>query len=295
MIRSGDLDGELDRHAGLVESGDLSEVLSLASDAFDRIEDGAIEGINPDELPSSFEDTEFFQALVTPEATERATDATDAHLPQFLTGSDSSEKSKEMRALMELSSLIRPDGRVVVFGGGTNSGKTNSALLLVECAQLQFADELQIATNIESLAEDTGASYIANFSDLQQWSTQDGPKIFIGDEMSSHAKAGSQDSHHVVEKMGPLCRMAAKRSLRVVSLGHRPTDLHPDVRKMPGMRYIECRRIEDDLGQPLRYELSIYEEIDDDGSGVHQVLRIPTVPETSLQYDPDEETGWSWE
>jgi hypothetical protein len=196
---------------------------------------------------------------------------------------------------MQLQSVIREDGRVVCFGGGTNTGKTNVACLLVECAKQMFAGELELATNITSLAESTGAALIEDLPSFREWTERDGKKLYIGDEMSSHMKAGSADGHEVVEKMGPLMRFAAKRSLRFVSLGHRPTDLHPDVRKMPGMRYFECDRIENDLGEPIRYRLSVYESIDDDGYGVGELCHVPDVPKSRLDYDPDEETGWSWD
>lgn len=279
-----ELTHELDRHAGLVADRDLSDVLSLLEDAADQAD-----------VPDRVEDTKLWQQLVRPNATHRATEATDSATASYLTGSNQEQSDEPpSRWGFQFQKIIRADGRIIVFGGGTNTGKTNVAGLLVEAAKYQFGSDLIIGTNIESLAESADADLICNLTGFRGWTEKDGPKLFIGDEMSSHMKAGSADGHEVVEKMGPLMRFAAKRSLRFVSLGHRPTDLHPDVRKMPGMRYFECDRLENDLGEPTRYRLTVYESIEDDGYGVNELYHLDHVPETRLDYDPDEETGWSW-
>jgi hypothetical protein len=113
--------------------------------------------------------------------------------------------------------------------------------------------------------------------------------------MTSHVKPSSKDAYKVVHKMDPLCRMAAKRKHRVVSPGHRPTDFHPDIRKMSSTRFIECGRIENELDEAIRNVLSVYEKVEDNGFGVNTICSISDVPMTNLSYDPEEETGWTWE
>jgi hypothetical protein len=281
------LEKELHRHTGLVDDPELSRVVSFIEASAQHADDLG--------LPDRIEDATLWQELVNPTATIRATQATDSATSSFLTGSNQETEDTWMRETMTLQSVIRPHGRIVTFAGGTDSGKTNVACLLVECTRLLYGSELEVATNIETLAEGTDAQFIDNYPDLEAWSKQsEAPKIFVGDEMSSHAKASSKDAHKVVDRMGPLCRMAAKRKLRVVSLGHRPTDLHPDIRKMPGMRFIECGRVENELGEAIRYVLTVYEKVDDDGFGVNEICSISNVPKTNLTYDPDEETGWNW-
>jgi hypothetical protein len=94
--------------------------------------------------------------------------------------------------------------------------------------------------------------------------------------------------------MRPLSRKAAKRNTRLLVLGHRDTDIHPTIRDMDDMRYLkmECER--DQYGAPDTYRAHIYDSVPSDVDYEPTPEFETPVPPSTLEYDPDEETDWTW-
>lgn len=280
----------LHQHTGLVGDEQLSAAMSFC--------EGNLE--LADVEADSFAETELGRQLTAAAATSRATDAVDAASAgaraSYYSGITELEVSlSEAQVLMKLLGIVRPTGRILVWTGGTNHGKTNTALLMIELAVEDDPDML-VATNMQSLG---GVDYtlVESQSELLEFleTNRGAEKIVWLDEASSHMTGYAGDRHDVEQQMRPVVRAAAKEHARLLYGAHRVTDVHPTIRDMPNCRFVANERLEDVHGQAEEYVAEVYEDVGPDGDLAGDPVVLRELPQTSLEYDPDEKTSWSWD
>lgn len=289
----GDLEHENDHlqpHAGLVTDEALHEVVAFC--------EANLEALDLD--AETFAETALGGQLLGRAATARATETVQAAPPgpraSFFSGVTEKEVAlSKVQVLQRMLGIIRPAGRILVWTGGTNHGKTNTALLWLELAESDMP-ELAIATNMTSLS---GPEYelVESQPELLAF-LEDHPaeqKAVWLDEASSHMTGYAGDRRAVEDHMRPVVRATAKHHARLMFGAHRLKDAHPTIRAMPNCRFVENEKLEDETGTPEEYLARVYDDVGPDGNLVGDPVVLRDLPETSWSYDPDESTTWAWE
>lgn len=204
-----------------------------------------------------------------------------------------------VRRLVELQKRTRQSGYTATFAGETNEGKTNLAWLMAELAMMDDPD-MQLITNSTTLANhpEDRTHVVENYHKMKYLVTEfSGPWFIVLDEMSSHVSGYSDDRADVEEHMRPFTRYAAKRDLRLLTLGHQG-DIHPIIRKSSD-DFIVMQRERDsvhDNPEADEFTAEFYADVSDDGrEGEDLRFRLPDIPPTGWDYNPNEETRWSFE
>lgn len=288
QLRAGDVD-DVRPHAGLVGDDGLEAVMSFA-----------------DAVVDDWRDSRLCAELTATKATRQASRAIEedkSSLLGFLSGIREQDfDTSEVRGLMQLLTRLRRNGYLSTFFGRTDGGKTNVALLMAELA-MHDDDSVHLVTNISSVRSSVPESryhFADDFSTaektIEMLAEFDQRAFFVVDEFSSHGSGYASDSGDVEEKMRALLRKAAKLNAMVVAIGHDGKDVHPTVREFSHdiiwMRVVEEVGIVEADYEPT-YQAGFYESVEEREPMGHR-FTLDRVPETNLNYNPDEYTSWSW-
>lgn len=292
----------LHEHTGMVGSED-AELLSFLTETYRGEKD----------MPARLEDTEAYRAFTRTAATKQmgeAVSAGNSSLMSYVVGlTDSSVGIEDTHAFARMAKSILNEMApyVGLMFGRMNYGKTSLALLYIELwrslIEVKYGtDDGLVVTNVASLdAADRIVTDIEDFRYLifgnsEYWNSngekgnppvidKDTPVFWLFDETSTHLDART-NSWEVANLYTPLVKRFAKANVDAMHIGHSGMDVHPELRRenistefifKTSLKTADVfARMDDDAGADLKYEL---EEI----------------PDTTLNFDPDDWSPWNWE
>ncbi len=235
-------------------------------------------------VPESFEDSRMGKTLRKNQATKRANSAVlnkNASVMKNIVGwNEMNVDASGISVLNMLRKRVRQPGYTCYIFGKLGSGKTDFALLLSEVWKMETSG--MIGSNIKSLEEKD--ELIMCFSDLKEWVSNGGKKLFVFDEASSHASGYAGQAHSARKLLGRLLRKFRKNSTALIIIGHTGKDIHPDIRRL----------VVDKIEKVSKKEAKFWEKLDD-GKGEDVELKLSSIPKTALSYDTKEESDWSWD
>lgn len=288
-------------HTGLAPSGsDAVALLSFVESVYDPAEDGR--------LPSRFEDSRAAETVRRMAATDHVGGAVQ-DLPSFAVGLTETEVDvSEARAFSRIANSLLNEGapyNALVFGG-MNRGKTGFAGLWLELwrelVPLKYGrNDPVVISNMRTLE---AADYVVTdiqefklliFGDAEYVDTggekgtppildHETPKWWHFDECSTHLDARTF-AYEVTNQYLPLVKRFAKVRLDGIHLGHSGMDIHADMRR--------SNIATEFIFKTSLKSAEVFERMfEDGGAGLKYVLK--EVPETSIEYDPDDFSPWSW-
>lgn len=285
-IVAGELQSEndsLDAHTGRVDT-DLGRVLSFRAAAWSE---------SGESRP--YERTRKWREAVRTIETARTTEAIEAGNSSQLayeTGVTEREMDTSyVHSLALVYGLLRNEGQILNFCGGTNNGKTNVALLAID-VKTEMEPETQVFGNIpaDSISTSWDYSAVTSIADLEESMLEepDRSKVILVDDASIDHSAHSSNAHEVAERQGRLARLAAKLSAVLIFVGHRHDgrDIAKHIRSMPDVKHLLCIRETRDDGTVEQYICSVYSEITENGLTDLQAT-LTDLPEARSSYDPD--------
>ena len=274
-----DNEAELLSHAGLPLDQEDHDVLSFLND----------EPIS-DEL-GAFEETRLGQVVdshLRSESATRAVKQGDGEAMSYLVGIteqdlDASALTLPVRILDELDR----DGALttVLAAGDPNTGKTNSAWLLVELGRTLW-DDLLILSNARASIVDERVTTCHDLA-ASLLEHRDRPKAVVIDEGSTHFDART-NSHDVATQWSPLLKRMSKLGVElVIVIGHTGKDVDPEMKRLTSLAFYKT--------EPKTIEFYRRWPADSDRP-TEQLFGGPveSLEATSVEYDPDEPAPWSW-
>jgi len=250
------------------------------------------------DLPPTFEQTQYCRNLIAAQGSPVAAQAVrNGNLTVLswlsgLTRRDADFSSAQLFA--RLVSKLRKSGYLGVFLGGTDGGKTNSALV---CAGLHLRDEPDaiLATNVTTLDWNEPSlqerTYVVESkSELEELCHEYPDVIAVLDEMSTQANAQTM-SHEVNKEFYPLITFKSKLGLRMFIIGHREDgyDIAPPIREHAD--HIIVQRADDADLDDTRYWAEFYQELRD-GEPSDLAFSLDPMPAVAAGYDPDERASF---
>ncbi|WP_049972552.1 hypothetical protein [Haladaptatus cibarius] len=245
-------------------------------------------------LPSTFEQTKYCQNLVAAHGSPTASRAVregNLAVLSWLTGL--THRNADFSSAQLFSKIVhhlRRPGYLGTFAGGTDGGKTNSALV---SAGLHLRDQPDavLATNITSLKWEESSlnerTYsVESRSELEAVADRHEDVVAILDEMSTQANAQTQN-YEVNDSFYHIVTFKSKLGLRMFVIGHRESghDIAPAIREHSThfIRQVrDARDLEDDV-----YSAEFYDGIEEGEPFGHQFTLKP-MPPVAASYDPDE-------
>lgn len=241
--------------------------------------------------PSRAEHTEKYQKIVriwTSKVLSKAVHhGHDRIINNFIGVVEKETSISEVDAYLRFMNWVAREAGVTYLAGHMGKGKTDFGLLMIETFHKLFKDddrEVHIATNVRSTAEEHDhIDFVDNQPDLMEWLQEnDGRKIFLFDEASSHATGYSGDASKVTKQFRSMIRLIRKHSGSMVIVGHDGKDLHPTVRELAD--YVE---------KQAKKDAAVFEAVQD-REGEDLKFKITEIPQTSLYYDTKEASTWEW-
>lgn len=288
-------------HAGLVEPGsEVSELLSFVESVYDPTEY---------DVPSSFVESRAGSVLRRKAATDRVGGSVE-DLPSFAVGlTESDVDISQIQAFSKIASSILNESAPYsgVLFGGMNKGKTAFAGLWLEIwkelVPLKYGvEDCVVLTNMRTL--ECADHVVTDIETLRRLAFGDEmyintggekgtppeidpeiPKWWHFDECSTHLDARTK-GWEVPNLYLPLVKRFAKVNLDAVHLGHSGMDIHADMRR----GHISTEFV---FKTGLK-TANVYEDMtEDEGSSLKYVLK--EIPNTGIEYDPDDYSPFSWE
>jgi hypothetical protein len=215
----------------------------------------------------------------------------------------------EAQAYGKIANSILNDNApyVAVMFGSMNYGKTSFAFLMLELwkelVEVKYGrDDPLILTNMSGLdAADHTIQSLERFRELvfgdEEYLASGGnrgvppeldpdrPKWWHFDECSTHLDARTK-GWEVPNLYLPLVKRFAKVNLDAIHLGHSGMDIHADMRRS----HITTEFI----FKTSKKVANVYSSMNEDAGGDLKYV-LEEVPDTSIAYDPDDYSPFSWE
>ncbi|WP_414836639.1 hypothetical protein [Candidatus Nanohalococcus occultus] len=194
-----------------------------------------------------------------------------------------------IQAMLRFANWVEREAGVTYLAGHMGSGKTDFGLLMLEVFYERYKDSdkgVNVATNIKSAANNPrnpDIKFIDNQPELQRWlEGEDGYKMFLFDEASSHASGYSGDASKVTKQMRSMVRLIRKSNGSMTIIGHDGKDLHPTVRELA-----------DYVSKEAKKEAVVFEGVEN-REGTDKKFEVDDIPQTKWNYDTTEATDWEW-
>lgn len=289
--------GYLLRESTLVPD-QVVETLTILKREYDpdwseKQEDGAFEETDytPGDDPRTVEGTERWQEItarwINKSLSTAIRNGRDRMVNSFLGVVEQETSIGEIQSCVRFENWVAREAGITYLAGHMGTGKTDFGLLMGEVfyESYNMSDkEVHIATNIQSAAERRShIKYIDNQPELQEWlDDEDGYKLFIFDEASSHATGYTGDASKVTQQFRSMIRLIRKSNGNMVIIGHDGKDLHPTVRELAD--YVE---------KEDKKEAAVFEAVED-REGKDKMFDVDKIPQTSYWYDTKEASKWEW-
>ena len=280
------IDGRLDSradfypHTGIVDDDGHRSTLSFVESVLRDSADHA-----------SFAETELGSDVLAAFRSDRATTAVsegNGSVLSHLVGVteqdlDASAITLSARILEELDR----DGALstILAAGDPNTGKTNTAWLLVELARTLWDDLLVLSNARAGIVDER----VPNCHDLavSLLEYRDRPKAVVIDEGSTHFDART-NSRDVATQWSPLLKRMSKLGVEVVIvIGHTGKDVDPELKRLTSLAFYKT--------EPKIVEF--YERWPSDSDRPTDQLfgsSVSALEATAVDYDPDEPAPWEW-
>ncbi|QRV16030.1 AAA family ATPase [Haloterrigena salifodinae] len=262
-----------------VRDTDLLRVLVNKQFAWkDYRDEFGMEGVPYNQTKEFKEIVRKYTTLTTGEAVEKEKWA----MLKYLTASAEQPRARDLKLVKWLIKDInrdRDDPYLQYLAGNMGNGKTDFALLIAEIWQDITGGT--IVTNIESCKN---AVFVAGQDELDEWLDKNPNKkfIFVFDEASDTAD-GRGDSTAVTAQLSPFLKYIRKNDGNMIIIGHTGKDVHAEVRRL-------CDFIQKESKKVARF----FKSVDEDGNGEGLKKTFRGIPPTTLEYDTNEDSDWSW-
>lgn len=274
-------------HAGLIEDRHTTRLLNYLESLYPLIRrhDKKETGEEGQGLPYDLEDTELAKLVRRNAATETVTKAVQegnvSAMKHAVGNVSTTSDISGYKAIQWLQKQVAREAYVSYTWGHMGTGKTDWNLLKAEIWRGETGGRL--ASNIRSWKEKD--KQIQSFPELKKWMTDgpEGPKLFVFDEASSHSAGRGRQGYDAATKMGPLIRLIRKHGGSIAVIGHDGKDVAPAVRELTNT----CDH------KPGKKKVEIYRSVEN-REGKNHLKTLTGVPKTSMTYDTDEVTTWSW-
>ncbi|WP_049987977.1 hypothetical protein [Halobellus rufus] len=239
----------------------------------------------------AFEETQLGQVVdahLRSESATRAIKQGDGAAMSYLVGI--TEQDLDASALTlpaQILGELDRDGALttVLAAGDPNTGKTNSAWLLVELGQILW-DDLLVLSNARAGIVDERVTTCHDLA-LSLLEHRDVPKAVVIDEGSTHFDART-NSRDVATQWSPLLKRMSKLGVElVIVIGHTGKDVDPEMKRLTSLAFYKT--------EPKT--IKFYREWPADSDRPTDQLfggSVESLEATSVQYDPDEPAPWSW-
>jgi hypothetical protein len=200
-------------------------------------------------------------------------------LSHFTGIQDNSVNMSQVEKYERLRNWIDRTAGITYIAGHMGTGKTDFAILLSQVWK-QINSEGEVASNISS---HRASKTITSQADLLEWIQEDGEKLFVFDEASSHASGYIKDKMKVEKYFSSLVKFIRKNQGKLIIIGHTGKDIHPDIRRLSNYIQKESKK-----------EAKVYESVEN-GEGETQKFKLENIPACSEEFDTREESSWKWD
>ncbi|QGA81093.1 hypothetical protein [Halomicrobium sp. LC1Hm] len=283
----GDLDGDerLLPHTAIVDDAQDRAALSFLETAFGETDD----------LPSSsrtFEGTSLGRVLASKQITDTATQAVaqgNGSIMSHLVGvTEQDLDASSLRLPMMLLDQIENNGApsFITAAGNPNTGKTNTAILLIQLRALDL-DDLLVLSNVRTWDQTDIVVTSAHDLAVQLLEHRDRPKAILIDEGSTHFDART-NRHEVAEQYTPLAKRYAKIGVDMEAVVvHTGKDLHPERKRLSTLAMYKAAKKSAEFFDtwPAGSDAPTDRLF---GGSLEQI-------EKATGYDPDDAAPWAWD
>lgn len=277
QVRGGlDGDDRLLDHTGLVDTDEHRQVLSFCDDAV-----------------ANWSDSSLSESVVSTLMTDSVTRAVVENNPSLLAFAvgvtEQDMEASQLSILARLNSEITNNDApaFVTLAGNPNTGKTNTASLLVELRR-EFVEDLLVISNVRTW--DLTDVVVTSAHDLavSLLEYRDRPKAILLDEASTAFDARTH-RHEVATQYTPLAKRYAKIGVDLeVAICHTGKDLHPERKRLTSLAAFKTDQKTAEL----------YERWPADSESPADRLftgDLEGIEPTSVDYEPDDAAPWSWD
>ncbi|MFC6973472.1 hypothetical protein ACFQL1_20495 [Halomicroarcula sp. GCM10025709] len=282
----GEMDGD-DRllpHTGVVEDSRDRTALSFVETAM-RETDRSPVG-NP-----TFERTRLGDVLsskfLTDTATEAVAQGNGSVMSHIVGVTEQDLDASALRLPMMLLDEIENNGApaFVTAAGNPNTGKTNTAILLIQLRALDL-DDLLVLSNVRSWDGTDIVVTSAHDLAVQLLEHRDQPKAILIDEGSTHFDART-NRREVAEQYTPLAKRYAKLGVDMEAVVvHTGKDLHPERKRLSTLALYKAAKKSGEFFETWPADADAPTDRLFGGS-LEEI-------EKAVGYDPDDAAPWAW-
>jgi len=273
---TGEIEGHPDllEHTGLVEDADHRNPLTFLQQV-------------SDDWGSSKLGKTVSSKLLTDEATRSVTDDDATKMSHFVGVTEQDLDASALRLPMMLLDQIENNGApaFVTAAGNPNTGKTNTAILLITLRKLDL-DDLLVLSNVRTW--DATDIVVTSAHDLavQLLEHRDRPKAVLIDEGSTHFDART-NRREVAQQYTPLAKRYAKIGVDMEAVVvHTGKDLHPERKRLNTLAFYKAAKKSADFFETW--------PADSDSPTDRLFGGSLKEIEKAVGYDPDDAAPWSW-
>ena len=282
----GELDGDerLLPHTGIVEDRQDRAALSFMETSMRETDRSPVGS-------STFEGTALGQAISSKVLTDTATEAVAAGngsaMSHIVGVTEQDLDASALRLPMMLLNQIENNGApaFVTAAGNPNTGKTNTAILLITLRALDL-DDLLVLSNVRSWEQTDIVVTSAHDLAVQLLEHRDRPKAILIDEGSTHFDART-NRREVAEQYTPLAKRYAKMGVDMEAVVvHTGKDLHPERKRLSTLAMYKA----------AKKSAEFFETWPADADAPTDRLFGGSLEEIekATGYDPDDAAPWAW-
>ncbi|GAA5473910.1 hypothetical protein Hhis01_01318 [Haloarcula hispanica] len=282
----GELDGDerLLPHTGIVEDQQDRSALSFMETAMRETDQSPVGS-------STFEGTALGQAISSKVLTDTATEAVAAGngsvMSHIVGVTEQDLDASALRLPMMLLNQIENNGApaFLTAAGNPNTGKTNTAILLITLRALDL-DDLLILSNVRTWEQTDIVVTSAHDLAVQLLEHRDRPKAILIDEGSTHFDART-NRREVAEQYTPLAKRYAKIGVDMEAVVvHTGKDLHPERKRLSTLAMYKA----------AKKSAEFFETWPADADAPTERLFGGSLEEIekATGYDPDDAAPWAW-
>jgi hypothetical protein len=282
----GELDGDerLLPHTGIVEDRQDRAALSFMETAMRETDRSPVGS-------STFEGTSLGQAISSKVLTDTATEAVAAGngsvMSHIVGVTEQDLDASALRLPMMLLNQIENNGApaFLTAAGNPNTGKTNTAILLITLRALDL-DDLLVLSNVRTWEQTDIVVTSAHDLAVQLLEHRDRPKAILIDEGSTHFDART-NRREVAEQYTPLAKRYAKIGVDMEAVVvHTGKDLHPERKRLSTLAMYKA----------AKKSAEFFETWPADADAPTDRLFGGSLEEIekATGYDPDDAAPWAW-
>jgi len=269
------------RHSGIVTNKQDRTSLSFVEDTISQC----------DLDVTSFEETDLGETLhrkfTSDRVTEAVTNGNGSVLSHLVGVTEQDLDASALRLPMMLLDQIENNGApaFLTAAGNPNTGKTNTAILLIQLRALDL-DDLLVLSNVRTWDQTDIVVTSAHDLAVQLLEHRDRPKAVLIDEGSTHFDART-NRREVAEQYTPLAKRYAKIGVDMEAVVvHTGKDLHPERKRLSTLAMYKAAKKSAEFFDTWPADADTPTDRLFGGS-LEQI-------EKATGYDPDDAAPWAW-